>query len=155
MRSSRKLCITSRTLSVDFTRRMTYRASHMESRPKKVILIVEDERPLVQLLENKFFAAGYDVLTAYDGEEGRAKALDRHPDLILLDVMMPKMDGVTLYNDLRNDPWGKTAKIIFFTNIGDDVAAKRFDEDPNASFLLKADVRAEELIGLVGKELGN
>ncbi len=121
---------------------------------KKKILIVEDERPLTSLLATKFSALGYEVFVAHDGEEGRTMAFESKPDVILLDVLMPKCDGVTLYDDLRRDPWGKTVKVVFFTNIGDTASAKRFDDDPHASFILKADVRVEELVGLVVQELG-
>ena len=62
---------------------------------KKTILIVEDETAMLQALGDKFTKAGYNVLTACDGVEGLELALDKKPDLIMLDVIMPKMDGMT------------------------------------------------------------
>ena len=59
----------------------------------KLILIIEDEAPIVEILKFNLTKSGYRVLTAYDGAEGYRLALSEKPDLILLDVMLPRMDG--------------------------------------------------------------
>ena len=61
---------------------------------KKLILIVEDEVAYQQLLKDRLIKEGFNVIQAKDGEEGLALSLDRHPDLILLDMVMPKMGGM-------------------------------------------------------------
>lgn len=70
---------------------------------KKRILIVDDEPQLAKMLEIRLSANGYDVLLAHDGEEGVRKARVENPDLILLDIMLPKMDGFAVCRQIRND----------------------------------------------------
>src|SRR5260370_34454655 len=86
---------------------------------QKTILIIEDERPLRTALTDKLKRAGFATLEASDGEEGLRIALEKHPDLLLVDVIMPKMDGLTMLKELKEDEWGKQAKIIILSNLGD------------------------------------
>ena len=82
----------------------------------KTILIIEDEVVLADALKDKLTREGYNILKAKNGEEGLAAALARHPDMILLDILMPKMDGLTVLKKLREDNWGKSVQVIIFTN---------------------------------------
>ena len=68
---------------------------------EKTILIVDDEEPIVDILRFNLKKEGYNVLEAYDGESALNIALEKNPDLILLDVMLPKMDGFTVCRKLR------------------------------------------------------
>ncbi len=68
---------------------------------EKLILVIEDEAPIVEILKFNLTKSGYRVLTAYDGEEGYRLALTEKPDLILLDVMLPKMDGFEVCKKIR------------------------------------------------------
>ena len=68
---------------------------------KKKILIIEDEKKISQVLEINLMMAGYVCDTAYDGEEGLNKAREGNFDLILLDIMLPKMDGFTVCREIR------------------------------------------------------
>lgn len=68
---------------------------------KKRILIVDDEVELVKALQIRLGQTGYEALVAYDGREGLEKARKEKPDLIILDIMMPKMDGFTTLNELK------------------------------------------------------
>ena len=77
------------------------------------ILIVEDEDSLLSALVDKFLKAGYRVVTARDGEEGLTVALREQPDLILLDIVMPKMDGISLLRQLRDNSWGGCSRDSF------------------------------------------
>ncbi|MFZ2072128.1 MAG: response regulator [Minisyncoccia bacterium] len=86
---------------------------------KKLILIVEDEKILSNLLKEKLEEEGFDVAVAYDGLEFLRLALERHPDLILLDILIPKVDGMTMLKKFREDPWGAHANVIILTNISD------------------------------------
>lgn len=85
------------------------------SEGKKRILVVDDFVQNVELLEELLFTADYDVSTAYDGEEALKKAHEEKPDLILLDIMMPKMDGYQVCEALRNADDTKDIPIIFVT----------------------------------------
>ncbi len=82
----------------------------------KKILIVEDELAYVKLLRDKLKDT-YDVLDAPNGKLGLEMAKKHHPDLILLDNIMPEMDGMTMLNELRKDEYGKSAKVIILTNL--------------------------------------
>lgn len=85
----------------------------------KSILIVEDETDLREALKTVFNYEDFVVYTASDGEAGLKIALEQKPDIILLDVLMPKMDGVTVLKNLRADEWGKTVKVIVLTALDD------------------------------------
>lgn len=84
------------------------------------LLIIEDDKILRDMYTDQFDSNGYTVSTAVDGEEGLQKALQEHPDIILLDLAMPKMDGTTLIQKLRDDEWGRNAAVIILTNLSID-----------------------------------
>ncbi len=120
----------------------------------KKILIVEDEAPLLQLLIEKFTHEGYAAQGATNGEEGLACALAEHPDLILCDIKMPKMDGLAMSKALRQDSWGRDATIIFLTNlddrskVSDAVDARVFD------YIVKSNWKIEDVVKKVKEKLG-
>ncbi len=89
----------------------------MESSSKKTILIVDDEELITAALAKKLINAGYNVIIQRNGEDGLKVALEKHPDLVLLDIIMPKMDGVTFLGKIRNDEWGKNVPVIVLTNL--------------------------------------
>ncbi len=82
---------------------------------KRRILLVDDEADLVFMLEARLKANGYEVLKAYDGETGLETARKENPDLILLDVMMPKMDGYKVCSLLKDDERYAKIPIVLFT----------------------------------------
>ena len=111
------------------------------------ILIIEDEDSQRKVLHDNLTQKGYSILEARDGLEGLAVALREHPDLILLDVRMPKMDGMTMMHKLREDNWGKNASIIILTNYdSSDAQISQVTIDQPSYFLLKADSPLEKII---------
>jgi len=89
--------------------------------PKEIsdiqILIAEDEDSMLSALADKIRRTGFaEPLMARNGEEGLALALREHPDLLLVDILMPKMDGIAMVKKIREDAWGKTVKVILLTN---------------------------------------
>ena len=82
---------------------------------KKKILLVDDERDLVETVTYRLEASGYEVHPAYDGQEGLDKARKEKPDLIILDLMLPKMDGYKMCRMLKFDEKYKKIPIIMFT----------------------------------------
>lgn len=82
---------------------------------KKKILIVDDEQDIVETLKFVLETNGYNILTAYDGEDGLNKAKELNPDLILLDVMMPKINGYKISRLLKYDNKYKNIPIIMLT----------------------------------------
>ena len=114
------------------------------------ILIVEDEEDIVEFLEYNLEKEGYQLEKAFDGEEGFAKAVEFKPDLILMDIMMPKMDGIELCEKLRNEPDFSNTVIAFltarsetFTQISAlDTGGDDFINKPIKPNVLKSRVRA-------------
>ena len=89
--------------------------------PKK-ILAVDDERHIVRLIQVNLERAGYEVVTAYDGREALKKIEDEHPDMVVLDVMMPYMDGLETLKHIRANPATRSLPVIMLT-------AKAQDQD--------------------------
>lgn len=81
----------------------------------KKILVVDDEKDLVETLTFRLEANNYEVIKAYDGQEGLEKAHTQKPDLIILDLMLPKMDGYKVCSFLKHDIKYKNIPIILFT----------------------------------------
>jgi len=93
----------------------------MDKKLSKKILIVEDDVSLLKALQDKLSQEGYEVYKAWDGKIGLALALEKKPDLILLDIVMPVMDGMTMLKKLRNEgSYGKEVPVILLTNLNPD-----------------------------------
>jgi len=91
---------------------------------KGKILVVDDEAYLLQILDFSLGAEGYDVVTAEDGEQAIQKAKSEQPDLIVLDIMMPKIDGYEACRKLKQDPGMKDVPVILLTAKGRDIDRK-------------------------------
>lgn len=115
----------------------------------KRILIVEDETSLRKALSRKFTTAGFEVREARDGEEGLGMALREHPDIILLDVIMPVMDGMTMLKQLRKDAWGNTAHVVILTNLSDETTTRDAIEAGAHDFLVKAAWTLDDVLARV------
>jgi two-component system, OmpR family, alkaline phosphatase synthesis response regulator PhoP len=87
---------------------------------KQTILVVDDEQDLLDLIEYNLRHEGFDVLTAENGQDGIRIAKEHHPSLVLLDIMMPQMDGIEVCDKMREDPELKTIPIIFLTARSDE-----------------------------------
>ena len=123
---------------------------------KKKVLVVEDELPLLQILVDTLNKKGYEVLSAKDGEEGLDVALKKYPDLILLDLLMPKMDGMHLLSHLRlnGDEWGKSVQVIILTNLNDKNAMEQAIKAGVKHYLLKSEYKLEDIMKKVAEVLG-
>ena len=116
---------------------------------KKTILIIEDEEMLSSMYKVKFDNEGYQVLTATDGVSGLDLAAKDKPDLILLDIIMPKLDGFAVLKKLKTDPATKTIPVVLLTNLGQDEDLKRGKELGAAGYLIKANNTPSEVINKV------
>lgn len=121
---------------------------------QKKVLVVDDEKVLLELLLSKMEQAGFAAVGARDGDEGLQKALDQHPDLILLDIIMPKMDGITMLKKLREDAWGKTAPVIMLSNLNTAEAVEKSLENGAYDYLVKVDYSLDDLVAIVKRKLG-
>lgn len=117
------------------------------------ILVVEDEVSLNSLITDKLAHEGFEVCSASDGQEGLAMAISIHPDCILLDSLMPTMDGITMLKELRKDNWGKEAKIILLTNLtssDNETEALNYNV---TDYLIKSDITLEDIYKKVKSKL--
>lgn len=124
----------------------------MENKQKK-ILVVDDEKALRGALSDKFKRAGFFVLEARNGEEGLEVAMREHPDLILLDVMMPVMSGMAMFKQLREDEWGKSARVIMLTNLNDAEYVAEAMKQGSYDYFIKSDWKIEDLVAKVREKL--
>lgn len=121
----------------------------------KKILIIEDELPMLKALSDKFSREGFSVLEAKNGEEGLETALETKPDLIILDLFMPVMDGRAMMEKLRRDEWGKKVPIIILTNLNpDDKTLNEILASGPAYYFIKSKWKLEDLMKKVKEELG-
>jgi two-component system alkaline phosphatase synthesis response regulator PhoP len=93
----------------------------MESKGKR-ILIADDEPDILEIIQYNLVKEGYEILTARDGEEALAKAIATRPDMIILDIMMPKKTGVEVCEILRSQVAFKEVLIIFLTALNDETS---------------------------------
>lgn len=119
----------------------------------KTILIVEDEPPMVMVVGDFLRQDGFHVLVAKNGIDGLALAKEHHPDLILLDILMPKMDGFGMLAELRKDSWGKEADVVILTNYSDDEKKKMASAAGVNDFWLKTDYTLAEILFRVKERL--
>ncbi len=112
----------------------------------KKILLVEDEQALVDIMAEKLRAEGFEVATAGDGEAGLKQALDWKPDVVLLDVMMPKMDGLTMLKELRKHDELHKIQIIMLTNVSDSDKVNEAMKYGVFDFLVKSNWEIDDLV---------
>lgn len=115
----------------------------------KKILVVEDEESLRNSIKEFLLAENFEVVTASDGEEGEKMVRSENPDLILLDLILPKKDGFGVLEGIKNDEKTKSIPVILLTNLeGADDVDKAFSYGVNA-FLVKANYKLEEIVGKI------
>lgn len=121
---------------------------------KPTILIVDDEVSLRNALSDKLIHEGFVVLEAKNGEEGLEIALNNHPDLILLDIVMPVIDGVTMLKNLRENEWGRDVKVIMLTNLDGNEKVADAIAWGTQDYLVKSDWKLEDVVAKIRKRLG-
>lgn len=122
---------------------------------KLKILVIEDELAYLDILCEQLAKNGYTVICEKDGMKGLATAKSQHPDLILLDLRIPAMDGLSVLKELRKDGYGNSVKVILLTNLEatDSIVEKVISYRP-AFYLMKSDIQIAELLEKI-RELFN
>lgn len=115
---------------------------------KKTILIVEDEKSIREALKEKLENNDFSVLVANNGQEGLDLALQKHPDLIILDIIMPVMSGIQMIEKLKEDIWGENVRIIILTNMMDTGKLPKASVNSKGvyKYIVKTDIKIEELV---------
>lgn len=121
---------------------------------KKKVLIVEDDTTLCSLIKSKLIHEGFDVLIANDGAEGLEVTLSDKPDIILLDILMPKMNGVEMLESLRKDSRGKDVPVVLLTNDTDPIHMREALKFDAVAYLTKSDWDLDTVISVVKTKIG-
>lgn len=119
----------------------------------KTILIVEDDDNLGNVYETRLQAEGFNTKRAINGEEALAEATQSPPDLILLDVMMPKVSGFDVLDILRNNPGTSKAKVIMLTALSQDSDKERAKALGVDEYLVKSQVVIAEVVERIKQHL--
>lgn len=117
------------------------------------VAIIEDDQAISQMYRFKFEAEGYEVETAENGRLGLELAEKMRPDIILLDLMMPEMNGEDMLEAMRATAWGKDIKVVILTNKGEQEIPDKVRKLNVAAVILKADMTPRQVADLVKKKL--
>jgi DNA-binding response OmpR family regulator len=118
------------------------------------VAIIEDDQAISQMYRFKFEAEGYEVETAENGKVGLALAKNMKPDIILLDLMMPEMNGDEMLAKMRATSWGKDIKVVILTNKGEQEIPDEVRNLGVSAVILKADMTPRQVAEVVKKYLG-
>lgn len=113
------------------------------------IAIIEDDPTINQMYRMKFEAEGFEVELANNGKRGVAMVETFNPDIILLDMQMPEMDGPTALAEIRKQPWGKTIPVIILTNMGEEESPEGLKQLGIHSYIVKADFTPSQVVSRV------
>lgn len=117
------------------------------------IAIIEDDLVISQMYRMKFEADGFEVRVAENGRDGVLLAENMKPDLILLDMQMPEMNGEEALTEIRKQAWGKTIPVIILTNLGEEEAPKGLHALGIHSYIVKADLTPRQVVQRVKEAL--
>lgn len=119
----------------------------------QTILIAEDETALRDVLRDKLSRENFNIISAKDGKGAIELALSEHPNLILLDLLMPEVSGLQVLEKLRADEWGKTATVIILTNVSEQEKIAEAVMENAYEYLIKSDWKLEDIVKKVKEKL--
>ena len=122
--------------------------------PQKILLI-EDETIIMELLQKKLIGAGFDVTVARDGKAGLDALREAKPDLVLLDIIMPKMTGFEVMEEMQKDPELKDIPVIIISNSGQPVEISKIKQLGARDWLIKTEFDPEEVIKKIRQQIGD
>ena len=120
----------------------------------KKILVIDDDQMLLKLLSSELEKIGFVVDVALDGEEGLRKVRDVRPDVILLDIVLPKLDGMSMLKKLKQDPQTASIPVVMLTNLQTNESVAEAVEAGSAEYLVKVHYTPEDICKKV-KEMAN
>ena len=118
------------------------------------IAIIEDDSVISQMYRMKFEADGFDVQIANNGRDGVEMVKEIKPDIVLLDLQMPIMNGDEALKQIRAEDWGKNVPVMILTNLGEEEAPKSIRSLGIESYIVKADLTPRQVIERVKTTLG-
>lgn len=117
------------------------------------VAIVEDDLAIAQMYRLKFEAEGYKVEIAENGKLGLQLCEEMKPDILLLDLMMPEMNGDEMLEKMRKTDWGKNIKVIILTNVGEQEAPESLKILGIDAYIVKAEMTPRQVADLVKQKL--
>jgi DNA-binding response OmpR family regulator len=120
---------------------------------KKTLLIVEDEPALREAIRDKFIREGFAVIEARDGQEGLDESRSKHPDIVIMDLVMPVLDGLSVAEKLRQEPARANVPIVILTNLSENEQVDKALSLGINDFLVKSDTSLEKLVKIVKQKL--
>jgi DNA-binding response OmpR family regulator len=120
---------------------------------KKKIVIVEDELMLAEMYRDKLLRVGFDVYSAFDAEEGLELVRKVKPDLILLDILLPRENGVGLLGRIRKEPEIGSTPVIAFSNYDDTQTKNEAKELGAKEYLIKTNYTPQEIVDKIKEHL--
>lgn len=120
---------------------------------QKKILIVDDQKDVLKVLDKRLSGAGYSVIKAESGKDALLLAKAEHPDLIILDIIMPEMDGAETANILKNDPQTKDIPVIFLTCLFTEKEEQKEDHVVGGKYFIAKPYNPNEMLEIVGRFL--
>jgi len=121
---------------------------------RKKILLIEDEDVIIDLLQRKLEKEGYEIEVAHDGQEGLDKMKKIKPDLVLLDIIMPKLGGLEVMEKKKQNPELRNIPVIIISNSGQPVELERAKKLGARGWLIKTEFDPQEVVEKVKKEIG-
>lgn len=117
------------------------------------ILVVEDDIDLLEALEREFRHNGFEVFGARDGISGIEIALQNHPQIILLDLLLPQLEGLSMYEKIQRYDWGKKVPVIVLTNYDDPIFTRKAAKLGVVDYMIKADYKPSQIVRRVKQYL--
>jgi len=126
----------------------------MSDKNKKKILVIEDDPHIVKVFMIKLKQEGFEPTIAGDGETGLQKIIETKPDLIMMDLMLPKKDGFWVMEEMKKNPEISKIPVIVLSNLGQEQDRERATSLGAKEYVIKSDVPISEVLDRVKKYLG-
>lgn len=117
------------------------------------VAIIEDDLAIAQMYRLKFEAEGFEAQIAENGKLGLALCEQMKPDIVLLDLMMPEMNGDEMLEKMRKTDWGKNIRVVVLTNVGEQEAPDKLKDLNVSAFIVKADMTPKQVADLVKQSI--
>lgn len=119
----------------------------------KKILLVDDEPLVIKALSKRLLSEGFDLYHAADGQEAMTKVDQIKPDLILLDIIMPKLDGISVLKKLKENSATQNIPVIILTNLYDDIQMEEILKNHKTDYLIKTEHSIADIVRRVKEKL--
>lgn len=130
------------------------KAGEAEGQQKDTVILIEDDPFIAQMYALKFKQTPYNLVIGHDGEEGLALISEKKPVMVLLDVILPKMDGFTILQKIKSDEATKHTPVVLLTNLGQEQDIKKGMDLGAADYIVKAHYTPQEVVQKVESILG-